>query len=127
MPDGLRSDQAIVKEAKAREAANGLRGVLREAQGVIDRLTARIEVVEGLERSAMARAAKEVCRWYGLGQLVKFSFFQWRRKTLFKRQLVAVPHPFDWGETTHADEVWIRILRKQQAEQQYWQPNKRMR
>ena len=41
-------------------------------------------------------------------------------------QLVAVPHPFDWGETTHADEVWIRILRKQ-AEKQYWQPNKRMR
>ena len=53
--------------------------------------------------------------------------FQWRRETLFKRQLVAVPHPFDWGKTTHADEVWIRILCKQQAEQQYWQPNKRMR
>lgn len=102
------------------------RGVLREAQGVIDRLTARIEVVEGLERSAMARAAEEVCCWYGLGQLVKFCFFQWRRKTLLKRQLVAIPHPFDWGETTHTDEVWIRILRKQ-AEKQYWQPNKRMR
>ena len=60
-------------------------------------------------------------------QVLLVSFFQWRRETLFKRQLVAVPHPFDWGETTHADEVWIRILRKQQAEQQYWQPNKRMR
>ena len=56
-------------------------------------------------------------------QVLLVSFFQWRRETLFKRQLVAVPHPFDWGETTHADDAAVR----KQAEKQYWQPNKRMR